>query len=272
MCHQLIAQQEIVKVSKVKLLDFEEGIQEVIIQGEKASINVEAWGENYVSIRVKSIARNVHKKEAIADLAYIKYEKQIQDDRLALSNSFKGISKKITSNLSIEYLIKMPKDIILNIKNLYGPVSVNGINNISINVSFGKAEISNVSTKALVVNRYSDLEAIHMKGSLTIDSDKSNLHLKDVNASTKIMSKYGRIDCENFNTSSELQINALKSEIEIEILNPLEYNYNLKAAQGKVIFPNLQNMESGILYKENDASNPWININTTYNTIKIQTK
>lgn len=263
------AQQIVHKVSKQIHKEYTIGINELEIIGEKSSITVIGWDKNYIDVEMVLISRNTDKKSAINDINFIKIEDKKSESKLLLKNYFDGQAKKLSSNLSVEYRIKLPVNVSLKIMNLYGKVELSNLNtNLSASTSFGTIELNNIKGKTEIQNMYSNFTGNLISGSLKCISEKSDIKLTNITSSVLIESKYGEINLQLIDNSYPIELNCLRSEVNITIPRQA-FNYQLNTLNSTIKVPGKEQIETDQYQFETSKNASTLNINTTYCPIII---
>jgi hypothetical protein len=264
-----IAQQEVYKVSKLLSKNYSKEVIAINISGEKASIELEGWESDFIEVRIRMISRNPIKKSAENDIQYIKTDLQQVGSTLRIRNYFDGKSAQITSNLSLEYTIKVPSGVSVSVKDLYGKVSLKQLTNqIQTDISFGSLEMESLNGTINITGKYSTIEGNTIGGSFTCTAEKTDINLKGVNGSVAIESKYGEIGLSFFSNQYPVTINSQRTKILIALPDKL-YNYKLKTLFSEISLPGIEVIKDDFYEKFIDEKVGTLDITTSYCPIII---
>jgi len=267
----LAGQDMVHKASGVDERSFGKGVSRVSVYGEKASVIVKGWSSPEVKVVLRPVSRNSDRDKAVADLKYIQYYAEKEGDRIVIRNSFRGELEKITSNLSIVIEVFMPSSVPAEITNLYGPVVISSLADVTASVSFGSLAITDVSSTCTLTARYSNTELISIRGTLDINSEKSDIRARALSAATSIKCSYGRADLD-FEGTGPLTVKGHRTTVEINVDDFRRYSYNLNAPQGKVILPGGVQAEKDKAEIRHPGNAGMIDVTTSYCDITITTK
>lgn len=264
----LKAQQVVHKVSKTITREVSK-VHEFILTGEKADIVIEGWDKPGVHIEAVLISRNTLKDKAIAEIENIKVEFVQDDAKFWVKNYFSGKSSNITGNLSVEYRIKIPKDINVSVSNLYGKTQVNKLNNkLSVSVAFGSLQLHEIMGEINIHNRYSNIEGSGISGTLVCQSEKSDILLKEVASKISIKASYGKIDLSISNKPKPVEIDGSRCEVRLT-LRDKKVNLRLNNLESTIrIFDGIESTSGKYQSMVYPAANEII-VSTTYCPITI---
>lgn len=263
------AQQVVQKVSRHSVNEYLGNIELLEIIGEKATIKLEGWEKNYIEVELLAVSRNTEKAKAIEEIKYIKTDAIKDDSKLLLKNYFNGESKKISSNLSVEYNIKIPKNSKLIISNLYGRVDLANLSSsVFVSVAFGSISIKNINGNMEIQNKYSNLSGDNISGSLICISEKSDINLSKISSAVNIESKYGEIKLQILDSNHPLEINSRRSSISITIPEQA-FNYELNTSNSTITIPDKGSINAEQFISDNNKNATNLKIKTSYCPIII---
>lgn len=267
----LAGQDMVHKASGAYERSFGKSVSRVSVYGEKASVTVKGWSSPEVKVVLRPVSRNSDREKAVADLKYIKYYVEKEGDRLVIRNSFMGKLDQITSNLSIVIEIFLPSSVPAEITNLYGPVVISNLNDITATVSFGSLAITDVGSECIITARYSDMELTSLRGSLAVRSEKSDILARELSAASTLDCSYGTASLE-FSGTAPLTVKGHRTTVEINVDDFRRYSYNLNAPQGKVILPGGGQAEKDKAEIRHPGNAGLIDVTTSYCDITITSK
>jgi len=267
-----VAQQEGYKVSKQINRNFTQEVKLIEITGEKATIEIEGWNKDHIEVQIRLISRNPLRRNAEADLKYIKTTLDQTGETIRMKNFFEGKSSPITSNLSVEYQLKVPEKVSLNVRNLYGKVVVGNISNLlQIEVAFGSIILESVQGNSTIKSNYSSIDGNNIGGLFTCTAEKTDINLSGVNAPVKIESKYGEIELSLTSNLYPVTINSTRTKLSLTIPDK-PFNYKLKTLFSEISIPAMTAIKDDFYEKKTSDQIPTLELKTSYCPIKILTK
>lgn len=267
----LAGQDMVHKASRVYERTFGKEVTALAVYGEKAAVTVREWNGTGVKVLLRPVSRNSDKEQAIADLKYIQYYAEREGNRLVIRNSFRGKLEQITSNLSIEIEVFMPASLKAEITNLYGPVVISGLADVAASVSFGSLSVTDVNSTCIITARYSNTELISIRGSLDINSEKSDIRARALSAAASIKCTYGKVDLELAGTGP-LTVRGNRTTVNVSVDRFESYGYILNARQGKVILPGGRQAGKDAVEIRQQGQTGLVDVTTSYCDITISTK
>jgi hypothetical protein len=222
-----------------KTFNYRDGY-EVNIEGEKAEVQVETWEKNEIGIQLDLISKHPDKKIAERDLAAIKYLAERIKNKIYVRNyiSTEEGAPKPEAHLSAKYIIKLPKDCPVYLKNYFGIAKVSDLSNrLRVNSEFSRIGLQNLKGIIDVKTRFGDLQGRHLDGIMAINSRRSDIVLRDLKGKLDIEAFYGTIELFEFEGISHLNILAEKTDIFLFDSNLQAYGYSLTSNFGKIDYP-----------------------------------
>ena len=240
------------------------------IMGEKATIHITGKAQKSVILKITFVARHKNQATALNDIKHIRFSHQKEGSILTIKNFYETSNRKIESNLSVIYELFVPEEIVLQLRNLYGAVTLLNLSGEkSLDISFGRLDMNNTTGSTQLQMRYSSVNAESMSGSVTGTLSKSDATFLNCNAAIDLNTNYGKIYASLSNECETFKIAGNRTEIEILANNP-NYNLNLKTSYSKVLLNN--NAVGQHHISLNKAFTRTIEISTNYCPIKINFK
>lgn len=265
-----VASQELIqRATKTMAYSFED-CSSLVIQGEKATIKITGKPQNTIELKILLVAK--HKKQATAlnDLKYIKFISEKQGAQLNLRNYYESANANIESNLSVMYELIVPKDIAIQLNNLYGAVTfLNLSGKKSVDISFGRLEMQAIDGTTNLQLRYSNLMAQKVNGKLSGTLSKSDAAIINCAAEMELDMKYGTLNASLTSDCENVRIAGTRTEI---VLNTPSTDYNLDL---KTMYSNVEVYDKVVTptYKRvSKSTTKSIFIRTSYCPIKIKLK
>ncbi|MBN1925696.1 MAG: hypothetical protein JW798_07670 [Prolixibacteraceae bacterium] len=265
-------QQQVFKVSKLINKTVSTKITTIEIISEKATVEIIGWDKNEIEIQMRLISRNPIQKKAKADLKYIRTELSEEEKHLFIRNYFDGKNSRITSNLSVEYQLYVPDGISLKIKNLYGKILLEKLNNpADIDLSFGSLSANKIKGNISGNLSYSTVTGNNIDGILNFKSEKTDINIDNLNATISIDARYGEISFSLLDNIKAVSMNCHRTKIDMQIPEK-PFNYKLKNLYSEIKVPGLPTISYDEYQKQVSGENATLNISTSYCPITIKHK
>jgi len=275
-CQFAQAQKKVHVLTKTIKKELKSASKTLIVKGEKSTINVTSWDNNFFYVEIKLISKNPDKKLAEKDLKIVKYQVTETNSNYLLKNFFSSEKYgKITSNLSAVYNIKVPKTTKLSITNIYGNIYLKSLSSTtSLKNSFGEIHITDAFGSYEVRAYYSDVWVNNARLNLSASADKSDFNLKNVSGTLFIESNYGNIHLTPGKNLKKVEINAKRTSVNFNADDLDKYSYLLTTQSSKLLLPKdwqgkIKN-ESGKIKFSQVGNKPFVKIQTTYCEISIK--
>lgn len=210
-----------------------EDIKRLFMNNEMGSINI--TGEKRDDISLSFILTVYAAEEELAEMFikeldiidYIREENIIIE--LGRPELIKGIE-----GVRVDYTLAVPEDLLLDIKNNFGRLTVvNMSGDLALKSSNNEMDIRDISGKVDLSVAHGDLFAENIKGALKIDSAFTNVICSGVSGDFYVNTAYGQLSIHNFHNN--LQIDGKYSIIDVELSDNLfEYRVLCEAKYGKI--------------------------------------
>lgn len=272
------AQESVQVVTKQIEKEFADGGHLVVV-AEKATISIESWDKDQVSINLQLYAK--HKDQTIAkkDIESAKYTIDNLHGIIKLTNTFSSEENdKKQSNLSASYTIKVPKGFTMNIANKYGEINIQNCysERIVIKSSYGKLIMNTVEAKLSMESYYSDTHIENSKIEMQANSDKGDMILNNYSGKINLKSNYGELQITEGIGIDMMQIESKRTKVAIKLNTFLNSNFNINTIDGEII---IQEPYKSKIKSTGNRHNLTLNngsrtilINTSYCPVKIDVK
>ncbi|MEY3322699.1 MAG: hypothetical protein RLZZ417_2282 [Bacteroidota bacterium] len=208
------------------------------IDGEKAEVSIETWDKPLVLIQMEITAKNQDKELAALDIEKMKYLIQRVKDKLYVRNYLSDEGENPTSLLKVIYIIKVPPNCPVYLKNNYGIASIKNLNNqIKINSRFSKIGLENIHGNMNIETVFGDLLGTELWGDLTLNSRRSDMFFQKLYGNVNISAEYGLIKLLLDSKLKSLNLNAMNSEVFILGDNPFQMGMDIQVKNGELDFP-----------------------------------
>ena len=254
---------------------------EVNIEGEKAEVLVQTWDKPLVSVRLELIARHPDKATAEADVEKIRYLAERVKNKIYLRNyiSLKEGDAKPQSNLQAQYVITVPEDCPVYLKNHFGAATVSNLTkSFRFFGEFSKIDLDNVQGNIDLTTRFGDIFGKFLDGNVSIASRRSDITLEEIKGSFDIQSQYGMVSIVSVAGLLDLNIDAEKGNVYLFDPKLREYAYTLSAQHGQVNYPSDLGLEllsdqqelKKMEFKPNQEYYPSITISVTFGDVYLE--
>ncbi len=229
-----------------KTFEYREGY-EVNIEGEKADVSIETWANPEIALTVEFSARHPKKAVAEADVEKIKYLAERVRNKIYIRNyiSIQKGEAKPQSNLSARYVIRVPEDCPVYLKNYFGTANViNLAKRFRFQGEFTTVGLENVQGSIDLTTRFGDISGKGLDGDVSISSRRSDITLEEIRGRYAINASYGDVRILSA-SSGLLDLNIQGEQANIFLFDPklLDYGYALTAQHGQVFFPSNLKLE-----------------------------
>lgn len=229
-----------------KAFKYREGY-EVNIEGEKADVSIETWAKPEIALTVEFTARHPEKAVAEADVEKIKYLAERVRNKIYIRNyiSIQKGEAKPQSNLSARYVIRVPADCPVYLKNYFGTANViNLAKRFRFQGEFSTVGLENVKGSIDLTTRFGDISGKGLDGEVNISSRRSDITLEEIRGRYTINANYGDVRILSAAAGLlDLNIEGEQANIFLFDSKLLDYGYALTAQHGQIFFPSNLKLE-----------------------------
>lgn len=255
---------------------------ELNVEGEKALLDIQTWDRQEISIKLELTAKHADKRVADADLEKVKYLLHRVKNKIYARNYTEEDSKgTVQATLSAQYIIMVPKECPVYLKNYFGATNVADLSNrLKINGEFTKIGLENIKGLIDINTRFGDLTANRLDGQVSLNARRSDITLRDIKGSYDIQAQYSLIQIFSADELINLNIIAEKSDVRFYDSNPAAFAYALTASHGNIFLPSMlranytepsPNLKK-VTFKPSTEFYPNISIRVTFGDIHIDKK
>ena len=277
---QSSATQQVVTKRIDKTFSYREGYS-LNIEGERAEVRVETWSKPEIKVQIELSAKHSKKEQAEKDLEKMRYVTNKEKNKIYLRNYLdvpEG-SPETQSQMKAIYIIMMPEECDIYIKNSYGLIDAKALrSSVKLNTRFSRIGLDDIMGDIDINTSFGDLFADNLDGNIKVVSRRSDLTFKHMRGRYDIDAQYGIL---NFFATEQLRdfnLRADKSNVFIHTLQPGAFSYNLSVQNGRVDYPNelkfklLDMKDTGIkkiTFKPNKEYYPNVTISITFGDLFI---
>ncbi len=245
----------------------------IMVQGEKASIEINTWSRQEVKIVMKLISRALDKKVAETELEYQRYILQKNKDGIFIKNYFvlPENTRKMQAILSARFEVWIPVQASLNCTNSYGSVKItNKTGQTSLDTRYTNVALVNVQGTGRFKSYFGDLQGMNVGGEIVLDLDHTKTSFRDVSGAISIVSKLGDIEVEDPGRLLSLDIDASKSDVFLKLGELDQYQFDFAVDLGEIYTPvsSLEGPARNWLY--GSTSSPMIKVRTYLGKITLE--
>ena len=210
------------------------------IEGEKAEVIIQSSGAMEIQVTMELIARHPERRIAERDLQHMKFQVEQIDERIFLRNYLSPAegSPAPESAYDARYLITVPPDCPVYLKNEYGEASIADLtNSLRVNSSFTRLGLQDLGGNIDLRTRFGDLEARRIDGQVRINARRSDVTLEDISGDFDIAAQYGLLRIMADQRLLRLRLDAEQSEVFLTSTTPEQFAYELEAHHSEVRLP-----------------------------------
>jgi hypothetical protein len=194
-----------------------------IVKGEGKNIEIEA--DITILNKDKEYAKEISNSIIKINHKELKVISEVFNNFGNKNDSNKPYDKEKVTGIQVDYFIKIPEGININIKNSYGDLYIKDINGkASINNYSGDTELQGISGELEVKSFYGDIEINKVGGKVDIDSYSGDAAIYNIEKDLKLKNQYG-----------DIQVDLVKGSANINSYNG---NVVVKNIQGKLSVDN----------------------------------
>lgn len=208
------------------------------IEGEKATISIQTWEKEEVSVQLKLTAKHPERAVAEEDLDQMAFVMEERPDKLFIRNFRTEAGKKARSELQADYLIRVPVDCPVNMTNFFGRSDIRDLNaSLEVRSQFGPVGLANLDGDIDIYSSFGDIVGEWLRGRVKIESQRSDLTLKQIEGTFNIQSRYGVVKIFADKQLVDLDIDADRSDVYLFNPEPGKFGYELTAHFGNITTP-----------------------------------
>ncbi len=227
---------QVITKSTVEVFEYQAGY-EVNIEGQRAEIVVESWGQDKVRVAVEIIAKHIDGQQAKKDLEAMQLSIKQEGKQLYFRNYLKNGAKP-SAQLKVRYTVSLPPDCPVYVKNNYGSLKAqNLIKRLRTQLRFTDTELKELSGEMWIDTYFGDLLAQGLKGQINIQARRSDITLHNIAGKCSINAQYGLVKLFTDKSSLQLDITAEKADVYFFDPQPDTYGYVLTAHYGNISTP-----------------------------------
>lgn len=282
---QLLGQEEdviqVITKKITKTFPYNDGF-EVNLEGSNAEVLVETWEKKEIYVQIELISKHPDKAVAAQDLEQMQYTLDRVKRKIYIRNYLATQDNvQTTAIIEANYIIKLPEDCPVYIKNQFGETNVRNLaNQLRLFNEYGAINLQNVSGTVEMRTRFGDVFAKDLNGNFDIFARRSNLDLHNVVGNYNIEAKYGILNLWAGTGLIDLNIDASKADVNLFNIDPLTHQQQLLVQHGKINVPNgwQFNYEEDtpqikkVTFKPNSEFYATVTISIAFGDLKIEGK
>jgi hypothetical protein len=270
-------------VEKVVTRDVPFSRNEILkVVGEKATVQVTGWEEDFVRVRLVFTAKSPDKAVAERELNYAKYALGRDGNTLEIRNTF-IIPPEVTrtqSNLAVLCELTVPRQSKVEVTDTYGNVRLTDLaGKMDVAVEFGDIHLQRVAGRIRIESAYGEVRGSDIGGTLACKSDKSDVYLDRIAARGTFNSTYGTLHLSPGEKPQGLSVKASRTAVVVNTSRFGAYRYGLRTSHAAIYVPDAYKKYvkgtggagTSTLDFAGAPHNPLISITTTFSAITIHT-
>jgi Putative adhesin len=250
------------------------------LDAEKADLTFKTDAKTReVKLHIELIARHQKLESAKTDINALKLVTENMGGKIYIRNYVaieKGAAKP-TSDLRVRYVVTLPPDLIVVLKNTFGKLNIADLTNkLDITADYCKTQVANSKGQITLNTRFGSIEGDGLDGKIAITSHRTDIDLKLLRGGCAINAQFGKININAAPTLSFLSIKAEKSDVNFgPAEDAAKFGYTLTSEYGTVKTPAKLNFTYSEKSKQreqasfNNKSAVSVNIQTTFAQIVI---
>ncbi len=219
---------------------YEAGRSSVNVEGQKAEVYIDTWDQERIQVSIVLESRHPNPIVAEQNLERISYKTEVAKGNIYLRN-FISKEEKPEENapvLSVRYLIQLPKECPVYVKNHFGTAQINDLQGeLQVNGEFTNIALENIKGRIDVITRFGDLEANFIDGSMMVNARRSDIILNEIKGTFDIKTQYSTIKVFSDPNLIRLNIDALRSDVFLYSTQPEIFAYDIVASNAHVDTP-----------------------------------
>lgn len=222
-----------------KSFTYQEGY-ELNIEGEKAEVIIETWDQPEIAITLELTAKHPNKATAQADVEKIQYLAKRIKNKIYLRNYIRLTEgePEPASQLRARYLITLPEECPVYLKNYFGTADVRNLSNrFRFFGEFTKVGLENMQGRMDLQTRFGDITGQQLNGQVDIQARRSNILLEDIQGQLNVRSQYGDVSILSVVGLLNLRIAAEQGSVYLYDPQLANYGYALNTQHGEVYYP-----------------------------------
>jgi DUF4097 and DUF4098 domain-containing protein YvlB len=172
------------------------------IQNGQGRVEVRGGDQDFAQLTFKKVVWRRNKEEAQKIADQIKYTMTTSAGKLALATNRNEFRRK---NFETVFVLTVPRAMVVDITNAYGPVRVEGVRGATVHNRNGEVYASNVDGPCVLETSYDDLEARDVKGPCRIVNKNGDVLAASVAGDLSVETTYARIRVEDIGGKADLR-------------------------------------------------------------------
>jgi len=213
--------------------------EKIIINGAIGKVVVENSKSSNIIIDAVVNVKNGHKDFLEGNEENII---NIDDNKVLSINPSKVFSKNNMKFISVDYIIKVPDNIPLEIDNKFGVTTIKGTSgDIKIESSAGKVDVQKVKGNVFVDNEFGATECTDIDGNIKIENTNGAMTVGNVSGKAELKGEFGAIKANNI--KGDTIIKNTNGSVKYTSKEAVTSNVNIESNFGKItlILPKAQN-------------------------------
>ncbi len=210
------------------------------ISAEKSDIKIISTTAEELQFKVEVATKHPEKNQVIDDYKKMKFLQEVVGQTLYL-RSYLLLEKdepKPKSNFETTYVVYLPENMALTIKNTFGNVTVVGLNTeIQTTLKFCNTVISDSGAQCSLATEYGTLKLVNLTNDVTITAKHTSMELANINGKLLINSNFGKISLKLGEKPSSITLKGNKTDVDLELTNRPNFGIKITAKDTELHLP-----------------------------------
>jgi putative NIF3 family GTP cyclohydrolase 1 type 2 len=274
LCSPLTAQTTLKVATKNirKTLNWKSG-QEVMINCEKAEIEVAPASGNTVQVQAELSARHPNADSARADLNAWQLVVDQVGKKLVIRAYIGVASGKALPASNFKALIKvwLPADCPVNIANKFGKARLEKLDGpVAASGEFCQFQLVQLKGRVEVDSRYGQIDAREVYGPLQIQSKRADIQLSKITHSCTLNTEYGSVAIQSDAQTGNIAIKSSKTDITLRSPANDQHNLDIKNTYGSLTVADHLSLQTAQPDKNTRTATRWKQQNQRQITIEAR--
>lgn len=210
-----------------------DGSSKFILTNHVGDVSVQRGFSNKIEIEAEIVINNndeVYAKSIMDSLISINEGNIVKVD--SNIGNYLNDKNKIQS-ISIDYVIRIPENIIVDVNNKFGKVNAEElINNLKVSNSNGDININKISGNVDITSKFGKINADAITGNVDLEGSNGDILLRNIGGYAKIINRFGRIEL--LNIGKKVDVTNSNGDIYIDFDKTAEEDIKIENKFGRI--------------------------------------
>lgn len=252
-------------------------LKTLTISAEKSDIKIIATTAKEISFSVEVATKHPDKKQVIEDYKKMKFIQEVAGQTLYL-RSYLLLEKnesKPKSNFETTYIIYLPENVALSVKNTFGNVTVEGTSaDLNATLKFCTTVVAKSDSKCIISADYGSLKMVNLGNDVELTTKHTTIDLENIRGKLLIDSDYGKINLKPGEKPKSITLKGNKTKVDVEIKNKPNYGIKITAKDTELYLPDflksIKSFDSKSHFFYHGSNAVLLNLDTNLGSINIK--